>query len=153
MILFRTNPHYKSVTYAYVYLLLLFVSIIVMWTLMIIGGNPFSIRDLNVYAPGGVKQTVFRKGEPVVIKGQFCSNSSMGVELYPVLDDGNGFRFTLPVGMMAIEAGCFTASHGFIVPDIPPGTYTYRTSIKFQNNLVGRDESASTPALLIEILK
>lgn len=153
MIVQPNHPSYKSVAYAYVYLFLLFTSIIVMWSLMLVGGNPFSIRELYVYSEAGVKQKQFRAGSPVIIKGEFCSTSSMGVELYPYLEHDNGFRFTLPNGMMAIETGCFTASHGFIAPDIPPGKYTYRTAIKFQNNLVGRDESASTPPLTIEILK
>jgi len=139
--------------YAYLYLFLLFISIIVMWTLMLVGGNPFSIQGLGVYNSGQVKQAQFRPAEPVIVRGEFCSSVAMGVELYPALDDGKGFRYPLPNSLMAVEAGCFNASYGFIAPDIPPGRYTFRTSIKFQNNLVGRDESASTPPLTIEILK
>lgn len=153
MISTTTPDNWKGVIYAYLYLFLLFISIVVMWALMLVGGNPFSIKTLGVYSSQQVKQTAFKPGEAAIVRGEFCSSASMGVELYPSLDDGKGFRYPLPNSLMAVETGCFNAAYGFIAPEIPPGRYTFRASIKFQNNLVGRDESAATPPLTIEILK
>ena len=147
------SGHWKAIAMAYLYLLMLFVCIVVMWAVILVGGNPLTVMDLNVYNQSGTLQTVVRSGQPAVVKGKFCSTQTMGVEIYPYIDDGKGFRYPLPNSMMLVQSGCFSSSYAFIVPDIPEGDYSLRAVIKFQNNLVGRDESALTPNMTVKVLK
>jgi hypothetical protein len=54
--------------------------------------------------------------------------------------------------MIEAAIGCHDAIYGFIVPDLPAGEYTYVSSIRFQNNLVGRDEAATFPPIRVRIM-
>lgn len=147
------SGHWKAIAMAYLYLLMLFLSIVIMWAVVLIGGNPLTVMDLQLYNQNGVVQQVVNTGQNVAVKGKFCSTKSMGVEIYPFIEASDGNRHPLPNSMVLVQAGCFSSSYGFTVPDVPEGNYSLRAVIKFQNNLVGRDESALTPNMMVRILK
>jgi hypothetical protein len=54
--------------------------------------------------------------------------------------------------MAEARVGCHDNTYGFVIPDLPPGEYTYTNSVLFQNNLVGRNEFTTFPPLRVRIM-
>mgnify|MGYP001592006196 FL=1 len=48
---------------------------------------------------------------------------------------------------------CRETIYGFRMPDLPAGNYTYVNAVRFQNNLVGRDETSTFPPINVRILR
>lgn len=135
------------------YLAALFLSMICLWWVAIIGGNPFTVENIAVVNKAGAPFDRFRAGEAVGIKRRICSESETAVEFFPALKDTKGAIYPLPHGMIVIPAGCTETMYGFIVPPVPFGEYTYVSTVKFQKNLVGRDEQAALPQLRLRVMR
>lgn len=135
------------------YLAALFMSCIAMWWVMLVGGNPFTVENLGVINKQGSLVEKFRAGDVVGIKRRICAESETAIEFFPALRDARGFLFPLPSGVVKLPAGCSETIYGFIVPNLPFGEYTYVSTLRFQKNLVGRDEQAVLPQLRLRIMR
>jgi hypothetical protein len=138
---------------AALYLGFLFVSMITLYWLILIGGNPMTVTNVGIVSATGFPNDRFHAGDVVGIKRQLCSKHELAVQFFPSLVDSRGYRFPLPGGMAEVQEGCHTTTYGFVVPDLPAGEYTYSNAVRFQNNLVGRDEAATFPPLRIRIMR
>jgi len=135
------------------YLATLAVAMIVMWWVILIGGNPYSIRNIGAVDSLGEMQSMFRPGDVVGIRREVCSIAEVGAQFFPALKSEDGYLFPLPGGLVLSKPGCQHTISGFILPDLPAGKYTYVNVVRFQNNLVGRDEYAVFPPIEIEVVK
>lgn len=143
----------KAVLLACLYLAALFVSCIVMWWFVLFGGNPYTVSGQSVMDDRGLETLQFEPGDRVAIRWDICSNGRpSGIDYKPALTSADGVQYHLPNGVMQTRSGCFQSTHGFVVPHLPEGQYTYQASIVFQNNLVGRDQSFQLPSVTIEVL-
>lgn len=143
----------KAFLFACMYLGGLFVSIFVLGWLTIVGGNPLTVINLGVFRSTGLPMERFHPGEIAGIRRQVCSKQGIAVQFFPALKDSRGFLFPLPGSFTEIQGGCHETTYGFVVPDLPEGEYVYVNTIRFQNNLVGRDESATYPPLRVRIMR
>ena len=64
----------------------------------------------------------------------------------------SGTMFQLITGALVTHGGCKTMSYGFFVPDLPPGKYTLRSTINYQNGLLNDEQSVTLPATSLEIV-
>ena len=136
---------------AILYLITLALTLPFFWALVIIGGNPLTVQNVAVTNVAGAAHERFRAGEVAVVRRTVCSRSHVGAEFFPALRGPDGVLFPLPGGYSQVSDGCRPSAYGFIVPALPPGRYTYSNMVKFQNNLIGRDEHTSFPPLTIEV--
>lgn len=133
------------------YLGLLFLSTICLWYVALIGGLPFTVTNVGSVNKEGELQRAFHAGEVAGIKRVLCSERAMGATITPSLRSAAGLRFYLPSGIAYINQGCGNIAYGFTVPHIPPGQYQFDSIVRFQNNLVGRDEHFKLPPVVIEV--
>jgi hypothetical protein len=142
----------RAVVFACVYLGSLFFMCAAMWWLMIVGGNPFDPRPGFSISEHGEVQRYFRAGEVAGIRRTVCANGKHGAEFAPGLRSAAGLRFNLPGNTSALKDGCHLYTYGFIVPALPPGAYEFASTVRYQANLVGRDEHAEFPPVSLEII-
>lgn len=131
----------------------LFVSIIMMWWTVLSGGNPLTYKTTELLDGTGHITKELRVGEAAGVRRYLCSDKNVGIEFFPTLRDKDGLLFPLPSGMVEAENKCTTKTYGFVVPDIPAGEYTYQSTLRFQANLVGRDEMATSPPITVRIVR
>lgn len=147
------NNKERAVIGAALYLLFLFVAIIALGWLVLIGGNPITVKNIGVVSATGYPNDKFHAGDIAGIKRQVCSDQTITVEFFPAIRDSRGVLFPLPGGMVELSSGCHETTYGFVVPDLPFGEYTYINAVRFQNNLVGRDETAIYPPVRVRIMR
>lgn len=141
----------KAFLLACAYLGGLLISCTVLGWSIIVGGNPLTFQSAEIVDDQGRAVTVLHVGQPAGVRRRICSTQNVGVEFFPTLRDAAGLLYPLPSGMIEAEATCGTRTYGFVVPDIPAGEYIYQSTIRFQANLVGRDEMTSSPAVFVRI--
>ena len=142
----------RAYLFVSMYLGALFISLLLLGWLVLIGGNPVTVKNYGAVSATGYPNDKFRAGDVAGIKRQLCSERSLAIEIYPALRDSRGVLFPLPGNLTELTIGCHDSIYGFIVPDLPAGEYTYVSSIRFQNNLVGRDEAATFPPIRVRIM-
>lgn len=152
MTMIRLALRERAFLYACIYLGSLFVGLIVLGWLMIIGGNPMRVDNVGVVSATGYPNERFHVGDVAGIKRRICSDSDVFIQSFPALVDSRGFLFALPINMAEARTGCHDNTYGFVIPDLPPGEYTYTNSVLFQNNLVGRNEFDTFPPLRVRIM-
>lgn len=130
----------------------LFIMVSTWWWVVLSGSNPYTVTNVGVVNVRGEAQEQFRPGEVVGIIRNICTSESIGTSFNPGLRNDIGLLFPLPGGVIHSEAGCRQGKYGFIMPNLPPGTYTYVNTVLYQSNLVGRDEHAIFPPLTLEVL-
>lgn len=135
------------------YLAVLFLACIAMWWSVFIGGNPITFKNIKMLDASGEQVTELRVGDVVGIHRSLCSTEAIGVQFFPSLHDRQDKMFTMPPGVYELESGCTEKAYGFVVPNIPPGEYTYHSIFRFQSSLVGRDETAASPIVKVRIVK
>lgn len=133
------------------YLALLFISTVVFWYVALIGGSPFTAKNIGPVNQAGALQSAFKAGEVAGIRRMMCSDRALGMSMTPALRSAAGLMFPLPSGIGFIRPGCNHIAYGFIVPQLPSGSYHFESTIRYQNNLVGRDEHMPMPPVDIEI--
>lgn len=143
--------NHRSAQLAAVYILSLFCGLAALGYLSIHGGNPMTLKSEEVLGGNGSPSDVFRPGDIAGVRRQICSDKHVAVQSFPALTSAQGYRFPLPSSFVEVEAGCQSTTYGFVVPNLPSGVYKYDSVIRFQNNLVGRDESASYPTITLGI--
>lgn len=143
----------KAFFWACLYLGLLFVSCATMWWVVLIGGNPFSITNLGTYDVRDSPTMRFRTGDVVHVRSRICSRNFVSLEYYPSLDSDPSVHYPLFGGIIKPEDGkrCQDHTVSFVVPMLPAGKYTFQNTYRFQNNLIGRDETGYFPPLDIWI--
>lgn len=142
----------RAFLFVSMYLAGLFVSLMILGWLLLIGGNPITVNNYGAVSATGYPNDKFHAGDVAGIKRQLCAEKALAIQLFPALKDSRGFLFPLPVTMSESTTGCHDSIYGFVVPDLPAGEYTYISSIKFQNNLVGRDEATTFPPIRVRIM-
>lgn len=124
------------------------------WTyFMVSGSTPFTIRNIGVENADGAPQTVFKPGEVVGIRRELCSSQDLGIEFYPSLRTQGGG--VLPLGHSAafMRKDCRQTVFLFVLPSaVPAGHYQYLNVVKYQTNLIGRDELTVYPPLELEVV-
>lgn len=112
----------------------------------------FEFRSISTQNLLGANVDSFHVGEVAVVRREVCLKREIGMRFSPALRNEDGVLF--PLNGMTVEKakGCNTMYYGFVVPDLPPGHYTYVNSATYQANLIGRDEYITFPSLSIEIL-
>jgi hypothetical protein len=143
----------KTFFYACAYLGALFASTIILWWSVLVGGNPLTFKSAHIVNNEGREVAALHVGEAAGIRRFVCSKQPVGVEFFPTLRDSAGLLYPLPSGMIEAHKGCAFRTYGFVVPDIPPGDYVYQSTIRFQANLVGRDEMSASPEVKLRIVK
>jgi hypothetical protein len=89
----------------------------------------------------------------MAVKRHVCTSDRVGGEAFSVLvNRETGYRFAFPPSLAVRDPGCRVGVYAMVVPGIPAGAYTYITTIRFQNNLIGRDEYFVLPEIEIEVL-
>lgn len=147
------NSRERAFFYACAYLGALFVSCIVLWWSVLVGGNPLTFKSTQIINGEGQEVSLLHVGQSAGIRRFVCSTQPVGVEFFPVLRDKTGLLYPLPSGMIEAEKACTFKTYGFVVPDIPPGDYVYQSTIRYQANLVGRDEMAVSPEVRVRIVR
>lgn len=147
------NGKERAFFYACAYLGALFASTIILWWSVLSGSNPLTFKSTQIVDSVGREISVLHVGEAVGIRRFVCSSMPIGVEFFPTLRDSAGLLYPLPSGMIEAGKGCAHKTYGFVVPDIPPGEYTYQSTIRYQSNLVGRDEMGVTPEVTLRVVK
>ena len=143
----------KAILFAGLYLAGLYISTTILWWVAVMGGNPFTIENMATLNKQGVVESKFRAGDVVGVHRRICSDRAVGMEFFPALRDPRGVIFPLPDGLVQVERGCAELTNGFIVPDLPPGDYIVVSTIRYQTNLVGRDEHLTFPELHLRIMR
>jgi hypothetical protein len=147
------NSRERAFFYACAYLGALFVSCIVLWWSVLIGGNPLTFKSTQIIDATGREVSALHIGQSAGIRRFVCSTQPVGVEFFPTLRDSTGLLYPLPSGMIEAQKTCAFKTYGFVVPDIPPGEYVYQSTIRYQANLVGRDELTLSPEVKLRIIR
>ena len=142
----------RAFFYACLYLGMLFLSSVVMWWMILVGGQPFTAQNLELVGLDGKPRSEFSQGEVMGVKRKICSSRPITLQFHPRMQMDNGFWFALPGAAVKTVDGCFESIYGVVIPGIPPGSYTYTNTVTFQNNLVGRDEDVVFPSFKVRIL-
>lgn len=143
----------RAFFYACAYLGALFASTIILWWSVLAGGNPLTFKSTQIINGEGREVSVLHVGQSAGVRRFVCSTQPVGVEFFPTLRDKTGLLYPLPSGMLEAGKECTVKTYGFVVPDIPAGEYTYQSTIRFQANLVGRDEVTVSPAVNVRIVR
>jgi hypothetical protein len=129
---------------------------IIMWYFILIGSNPFQqMEPTRLYDANGVERTQFAPGDWVYVKRQTCLSKSTAVTQSGALFDADRHvLITVTPGFSSaiLPTGCTVAGTAFAIPDrLPPGQYDYRVTINFQDNLIGRSQAISLPAVTLRV--
>ena len=145
------NKKERAFFWACAYLGALFASTVILWWSVLAGGNPLTFNSSAIVDRHGHSIVTLQPRQAVGVQRLVCSTRSIGVEFFPHLKDKDGLVYPLQSGMFSIDKGCDVKTYGFIVPDLPPGEYTYQGVIRFQTSLVGRDEMILSPGISVRI--
>lgn len=148
-----THLRDRAFVWACLYLTALFVSVIVLWWVALIGGNPFNVVSTVAVNHAGEHVRTFKAGEVVGVISEVCSDENIGAKMHPSLQNEKGLVMPLKPISIYFNRGCQSTDYGFIIPDIPTGRYDYKNVVVFQNNLVGRDEYVQFHKVAIEVVK
>ncbi|WP_075357952.1 hypothetical protein [Caballeronia sordidicola] len=108
-----------------------------------VGGNVYHAAIVKLFDKNGAERYTFKQGEWVYVRRDVCADKSIFSSLSPVLFDVKR-RAIIPLAdySLVVKPGCDERGAGFqIPPGLPPGPYEYRNTVRFQNNLIGRDEA------------
>ncbi len=145
------NKKERAFFMACAYLGALFMSTVLMWWLMLSGGNPLTYKGTQIIDEYGQPAAVLHVGQAAGVKRNICSSKTVGVEFFPALIDKAGLIFPLPSGMTEAGANCAIKTYGFVVPEVPAGEYTYQSAVRYQTSLVGRNEMFISPPVKVRI--
>lgn len=130
------------------YLGTLFVALVVFWWAVLIGTHPLSPQLSFLAAKGPVKP-----GQIASIKHSICSANTVSVDIFASLNGPEDRWFPIPSGVTTLSVGCHDIVHEFTVPDIEDGEWVYKTKIKYQTNMVGRDDTIDLSPVRIMVEK
>jgi hypothetical protein len=142
----------RSIFAACAYLAFLFSSACIMWWLVLAGGDPLTVGNPQTLTISGASTESFRAGDIAVVRRRICAARTISVQGYPRLVNESGISFPLVGGVAEIKKGCNDSNFAIDIPrNLPAGLYRYSNMVRFQNNLVGRDEYAIFPSITIKV--
>lgn len=150
---FKTHKH---IAWGYIISGSLIALFLILAYLTFLGGNPFKPNGAPaIFDKDGNQVTELHRGQWFYVRRSVCVTKDVYAEQNPALYDlsRRSYIALLGAGTTATE-GCKVRSSGFEVPStLPPGDYEYRNTVRFQNNLVGRDESNTYPPIPIRVVE
>lgn len=144
-----TCRRHKS--YAILYLVALALAVASGWYLAATDMVSIQVINSNLTTTNGKPQTVFKPGDEMVVHREFCMTGFVQFTASPALIDEHGTLFPLASGSYAASRGCKKASYGIIVPDLPDGKYTLRSTFEYQNGPLNQDTQLVLPLLKLEV--
>lgn len=133
------------------YVLCILIAFMSFWYVVLVGGNPFTVQSITSVNETGSTQTAFRPGELVSVRRIVCSERKIGTQYRPFLTSDLGQVIPMLGGVTAYAEGCHQYGYAFIMPALPPGSYTFNSSTIYSVNLVGRDEFFALPGVSLEV--
>lgn len=124
------------------------------WTvLMTMGSMPFQVRNIGVESVDGVSKSQFLPGEIVGVRREVCADRDIAVEFFPGLRTPTNGLMSLGHSAAFMRRECRQTVFLFTLPlGLPPGHYSYVNIVKYQSNLIGRDEQTVYPPLDLEVV-
>jgi hypothetical protein len=135
------------------YLVALYLSGFIMWWMVLVGGDPITVKEAYLTNESNQITQIMHAGDPFAVRGVICSSEGIGIEVYPSIDGKDKVRYPLSSTVYLARKGCYKAAMGGIVPSVPAGEYSLNVTIKYQNNLVGRDSTSMLPPLPLRVVK
>jgi hypothetical protein len=144
----------RECIWAALFVLILIALACISWAIALGGGNPYHSRDVHVFDVNGFEQASFQRGSWVYVRRYMCIDRDTLTEQAPALFDLSRHALVPLFGSQVVaKKGCSERGFGFqIPPSLPPGPYEYRNVSRYQDNLIGRDESNIYPPIKIEVL-
>jgi hypothetical protein len=148
------NPdHRKQIVIGGVYSVTLIASAATLMFIALVGGNPYHAGPAAAFDAQDTPRSSFHRGEWMYVRRNVCLERDIYAEMSPALYDLKRKAYIALRGTATLaRAGCAVRSSAFEIPTtLPPGDYEYRNVSRFQNNLVGRDESNVYPPIRITV--
>lgn len=142
----------KSTIVAVCYLVILAVAVVTGWIISASDLIDFQASNTQRLNSFGAQAHSFHVGSEVRVQRYFCVSAATEFHYYPALVDAAGTVFPLTAGALLALKGCKTMAYGFILPPLPAGTYTLRSTINYENGPLKSDASLTLPAIPLEIL-
>jgi hypothetical protein len=117
------------------------------------GTMPFKVRNIGLESADGTRRTQFAPGEIVGIRREVCADRDIAIEFYPALRSANHGLISLANGATFMRKECRQTVNLFTLPaNLPLGSYQFENVVKYQSNLIGRDEQTIYPPLELEVV-
>lgn len=117
------------------------------------GAMPFKVRNIGLEAADGTHRNHFSPGEIVGIRREVCADRDISIEFFPALRNNRNGLISLPNGATFMRKECRQTVNIFTLPDnLPSGRYQFENVVKYQSNLIGRDEQTIYPPLELEVV-
>lgn len=82
-----------------------------------------------------------------------CADRDISIEFFPALRNNRNGLISLPNGATFMRKECRQTVNIFTLPDnLPSGRYQFENVVKYQSNLIGRDEQTIYPPLELEVV-
>jgi hypothetical protein len=148
-----TPDHRKQILIGGAYAVTLIASAATLMYIALVGGNPYHAGAAAAFDQNGNARTTFHRGEWMYVRRNVCLDRDIYAEQSPSLYDlSRHATIALRGAATLAKAGCSVRSSAFEIPStLPVGDYEYRNVSRFQNNLVGRDESNVYPPIRITV--
>jgi hypothetical protein len=134
------------------YLGFLFVSVIAIWWMVLVGGNPVVSSQTKITYLDGTIADRFRVGQLMLVQHRVCLEKDTTLQFFPGLSGDGSVYYPMHGGVLQAKHGCKDITEGFIIPALPAGNYVFSTIYRFENNLVGRDEFGVFSPISIRIV-
>lgn len=142
----------RAMACAVAYMTALCVAFVVFWYVLLVGGNPFTVRSIHTVDATGAVQQRFHRGDLVGVRRVLCSARDTDAQFRMSIKSDLGLVVPLFGVVTRVAEGCHQYGYGFIMPPLPPGVYNFSSTVIFQSNLVGRDEFAEFEPVALEVL-
>jgi hypothetical protein len=152
----REQLRHKPIAWAYVFSSTLILLFVFLMYLTFRGGNPFHNNGTPaIFDKYGVEVKELHRGQWFYVRRDVCVDEDIYAEQNPSLYDLSRKSYIALLGAAStVKKGCSVRSSGFEIPStLPPGDYEYRNTSRFQNNMVGRDESNTYPPIPIKVIE
>lgn len=90
------------------------------------------VGSVAVVDGGGEQRKDFAPGETMWVRRDYCINVAMSGHVSRLFL--NHHVYLMPTVTIQFEPGCYQRAFGLLVPDLPPGRYTFRESIEYDLN-------------------
>lgn len=130
------------------YLGTLFLTLVVFWWSVLIGSHPLTPQLSFVAEKGPVMP-----GQLASIKHTICSTKTVTIDIFSSLNGPDDRWYPIPSGVTTLGVGCRDIVHEFTVPDVEDGEWVYQAKIKYQTNMVGRDDTLDLSPVRIMVTK
>lgn len=123
--------------------------------LVIVGSGtmPFQVRNIGLEGADGIQRSHFAPGDIVGIRREVCADRDISIEFFPSLRSANDGQISLISGASYMRKECRQTVNLFTLPtNLPIGRYQFENIVKYQSNLIGRDEQTIYPPLQLEVV-